>query len=252
VTKPFDPVLLAARIGTILEVRRLRERERAYADALRREQEWVGGVLQRAFPPAVADKIKAGDPSVVESAAEATVLVAGLQGAALTRGGAAAQIERLSELFALFDGLADEHGIETIKTTGQYYVAVGGIPAALQDHARIIADLALAMQEATRRFAEDSNELLRLRIGMHTGPVVAGLIVSRRISFDLWGDGVETALHLQLHAAGGSIEVSPATFSKLHEAYSFVSRGVVDLPGAGQMRTYVLQGRLEAVERPAG
>jgi CheY-like chemotaxis protein len=251
VTKPFDPVLLGARIGTILEVRRLRERERAYAEALRREQEWVGGVLGRTFPAAVAEKIKAGDSSIVESAAEATVLVAGLQGSALTRGAPAVQIGRLGELFVLFDGLAEEHDIEMIKTTGQCYVAVAGIPAALQDHARIIADLALAMQEETRRFAQESNELLRLRIGIHTGPVVAGLIVSRRLSFDLWGDGVETALHLQLHAAGGSIEVSPSTYSKLHDAYSFVSRGVVDLPGAGQMRTYVLQGRLEAVEPPA-
>ncbi len=242
-TKPFDPVLLGARIDTILEVRRLREREQVFADALRREQHWVGDLLERAFPPLFAEKLKAGETSVVESAAAATVLVAGFRGAGVVTH--VGHVERLGELFSVFDGLASEHGIETIKTTGQSYIAIAGIPLpAKQNHTRATADLALAMQEAARHIAEDDREL-RLRIGIHIGSVLAALITSRRLSFDVWGDGVDTAQQLQLHAAPGSIQVSPATWSQLHDHYAFTSRGVVEIPGNGQMRTYILQGRLE-------
>jgi CheY-like chemotaxis protein len=248
VSKPFDPVLLGARIGTILEVRRLRDRERAYADALRREQEWVDRLLERTFPAAIAEKVKVGETGIVESTPEATVLVAGFQGAAsLARGGPSALVDRLGELFTLFDRLADAEAVETVKTTGQCYLAVVGLPTSRADHARVAADLALAMQDEARRFTERANEFLRLRVGIHTGPVIAGLISSRRLAFDVWGDGVETANQLQLHAGAGTIQVSPATYAKLRESYAFVSRGVVDIPGKGQMRTYLLQGKGEAV-----
>jgi class 3 adenylate cyclase len=194
----------------------------------------------------VADRVKAGETAVIESAPDAAVLVAGFQGAAaIARGGPAATIGRLAELFAIFDGLVDAVGIQTVKGTGHGYVVAAGIPAALADQAPRIADLALAMQHAATTFAREAQEPLRLRIGIHTGPVVAGLIASRRLSFDIWGDGVDTAQQLQASAAGGTIQVSPAAHAQMRDAYSFVSRGVVDVPGKGQMRTYLLQGRVE-------
>lgn len=245
VSKPFDPVLLGARIGTILEVRRLRDRERAFADALRREQEWIDGLLHRTFPAAIAEKVKAGETGVVESASEATAVVASFQGAALARGGAAAFVEKLSELFAVFDSLADARGIETTRSAGQAWVAIAGLPGPRSGHAQIAADLALALHEEARNFPEVAGDLIRLRVGVHTGPAVAGLIGAQRLSFDLWGDAVETAHQLQLNAAGGTIQVSPATYAHLRDTYTFQNRGVVEIPGKGQMRAYILQGRVD-------
>jgi adenylate cyclase len=245
VSKPFDPVLLGARIGRVLEVRQMREREHAFADALQRERHWTDTLLGRSFPSAIAAKLKAGETHAVESTADATVLVAGYAGSALPRGGPSALIDRLGNLFARFDALAEPHGIDIVKTTSQFYLVTIGLPAARSDHARIAGDLALAMQDETRKYNEQSADLLRLRIGIHSGPVVAGLIASQRVAFDVWGEAVDTAQQLQLNAAPDTIQVSPATYTQLRDHYEFTSRGVVEIPGKGQMRTYLLQGRLE-------
>jgi CheY-like chemotaxis protein/signal transduction histidine kinase len=246
VTKPFDPVLLGARIGTILEVRCLRERERAYADALNRQQEWSDRLLRRAFPSVLAERLKAGDTGIVESTADGTVLVAGVQGPAeLTRFGPCAQVETVGALFARFDTILDQMGLELVKTTGHGYTVVAGLLSQKDNHERVIADLALALHEETRRFSEETQQQYRLRIGIHVGAVAAGIIASRHLAFDLWGDAVETAQQLQITAAPGTIQVSQSLYARLRESYSMLSRGIVEVRGKGEMQTYNLQGRLE-------
>ena len=207
-------------------------------------------LLTRTFPASIAERVRAGEEGIVETSAEATVVVAGLHGTAgMMRGGIGSLAQRLGDLWDRFDVLADTHGVETVKTTGACYMAVVGLPGGRDDHARAAASLALAMHEEGVRFAGEVNEPIRLRIGVHTGAAAVGMVSKRRLSFDVWGDAVETAQQLQFHAAPGSIQVTPATYAHLRESHSFVSRGVVDIPGRGQMRTYLLQGFLETAQR---
>lgn len=242
VTKPFDPVLLGARISTILEVHRLREREREYADALSRQQEWSDRLLIRAFPSRLARRVKLGETGIVESTPEASVLVAGLSGPSeLSRLGPVVEVERVGDLFSRFDSLVEPLGIEMVKTTGHCYIVVAGMLGDCADHDRVIADLALALHEETRRFSQETREQFRLRIGIHVGPVVAGIIASRHLTFDVWGDAVETAHQLQVTAAPATIHVSRAVHDRLRESHSLITRGVVNVPGKGEMRTYLLQ-----------
>ncbi|MGH7504036.1 MAG: adenylate/guanylate cyclase domain-containing protein, partial [Longimicrobiales bacterium] len=247
-SKPFDAVLLGARIGTILEVQRLRAQERSHARALEKQQEWVDDLLRRAFPAVIADKLRTGEATVVESSADATVLVAGLHGtSSLARSGPAALVEHLGELFGRFDSLVEDAGLDTVKTVGPRYIVAAGLPAVHSDHARLMADLALAMRDETTRYGSATGTLVRPRIGVHTGAAFAGIISGGRLAFDIWGDAVDTAQQLQLDAAPGTIQVSPSTFALLGDDFVLTSRGVVQIPGIGQMRAYLLQGRTEPV-----
>jgi class 3 adenylate cyclase len=136
--------------------------------------------------------------------------------------------------------------LEKIKTIGDAYLVVGGLPASRSDHAEAIAEMAIAMQEAVARLSADLEEEFSLRIGINTGPVVAGVIGAKKFSYDLWGDTVNLASRMESHGLAGQIQVSPTTYERLQERYKFEERGCSPIKGKGEVGTYLLTGRRPA------
>jgi len=241
-SKPFDPVLLRARIGASLEKKWLRDQEQAYLKQLQIEREMSEQLLLNILPKAIADRLKQGQSVVADSFAEATVLFADIVGFTplSARMLPAELVALLTEVFSTFDQLAEKYDLEKIKTIGDAYMAVGGLPIPRTDHAEAIADMALDMQKA---HFEVNGEPLHIRIGIHTGPVVAGVIGTRRFSYDLWGDTVNTANRMQSHSPGDRIQITATMYERLRDNYLFEERGVIPVKGKGDMHTYFLVGK---------
>jgi class 3 adenylate cyclase len=151
----------------------------------------------------------------------------------------------LDGLFTAFDRLAERHGLEKIKTIGDAYMAVGGLPAPRPDHAEAVAELALALREETARHLDPAGQPLTLRIGIDTGPVVAGVIGSTKFSYDLWGDIVNTASRMESQGVVGCIQVTERTYRRLRDRYRFERRGPVQVKGKGELITWFLLGRIQ-------
>jgi class 3 adenylate cyclase len=149
----------------------------------------------------------------------------------------------LNEIFSAFDQLSDRYELEKIKTIGDAYMVVGGIPKPRSDHADAIAQMALAMQEEVAQFNAKYNAALSIRIGINTGPVVAGVIGTKKFIYDLWGDAVNTASRMESHGVAGYIQVTESTYQCLQTQYQFEERGVIQVKGKGEMTTYFLKAR---------
>jgi class 3 adenylate cyclase len=145
-------------------------------------------------------------------------------------------------MFSSFDQLAEQHGLEKIKTIGDAYMVVGGLPAQRPDHARAIARMAIAMTHTVRQFVGDDGEPFQLRIGINTGPVIAGVIGKKKFSYDLWGDAVNVASRMESSGEPGRIQVSEASYSLLARDFLLEERGLVAIKGKGAMKTYWLIG----------
>lgn len=154
-------------------------------------------------------------------------------------------VELLNRLFSRFDELAERHELEKIKTIGDAYMIVGGLPVPRNDHAEAVADMALEMRAELDRWAEGDGPGLELRIGVDTGPVVAGVIGIRRFIYDVWGDTVNTASRMESHGVPGRIQVTERTYTALRERYAFAERGIIEVKGHGPTRTWFLEGRLD-------
>ncbi|MBI4545001.1 MAG: response regulator [Gemmatimonadetes bacterium] len=243
-SKPFDPALLGARIGACLELKRARERERAHLERLAAEQRLVENLLLSVSPRPVAERLRRGETEIAEAFEEVSVLCAGLEGLTrlAARAGPAELVRRVNELFEAYEELADRYALETVHTEGHAYLLAAGLPTPRADHADAIAGLALQMAEATASVGARYPDPIRVSMGIHTGPVVAGMVGRGRIVYALWGDGVATARELAAHGVAGSIHVSAPSYARLRERFAFESRGVVEIPGKGQMRTYLLAG----------
>ena len=151
-------------------------------------------------------------------------------------------VAALDEVFTAFDDIAQRHGLEKIKTIGDAYMAVGGVPVARPDHAQAVARMALEMRELVlaRRFF--GSRQLRMRIGIHTGPAVAGVIGRKKFIYDLWGDTVNTASRMESHGVPGRVHVTEATYQALVGGFVLEERGVVEIKGKGEMKTYLVIG----------
>ena len=149
----------------------------------------------------------------------------------------------LNDLFSQFDTLTETRGLEKIKTTGDAYMVAGGLPDPMPDHAAAVAELALEMLDVAARQSLPDGGQVRLRIGVASGPVVAGVIGRLRFSYDLWGDTVNTASRMQTTGVPGCIQVTERTRQLLGERYLFRERGIIQVKGKGKMRTYFLSGR---------
>ena len=149
---------------------------------------------------------------------------------------------RKAQIFSAFDRLTQERGLEKIKTIGDAYMVAGGLPDPRPDHAQAVAELALDMQAELARLSESLGLGLRIRIGIDTGPVVAGVIGRHRLLYDLWGDTVNTASRMESQGVPGRIQVTDATYRRLSERYSFEDRGEIDIKGKGRLRAYLLVG----------
>lgn len=152
-------------------------------------------------------------------------------------------VDLLNQIFSAFDDLCEKHGLEKIKTVGDTYMAVAGAPIPAQQHAHSAAELALGMRKALINFNEDTGHQLKLRIGVHSGPAVAGIIGKQKFSYDLWGDVVNIASRMESHGVPGEIQITESTAQLITNSFSIEERGFMDIKGKGQMKTFWLRGQ---------
>lgn len=244
-SKPFNPVLLRARINACLEKKRLRDQEQAYLKRLADEQERSERLLLNILPQAIAERLKEGESTIADTFSDVTVMFADLVG--FTKLSAnlspAELVELLNQIFSSFDELAEKYGLEKIKTIGDAYMVVGGLPTPRKDHAEAIADMALDILEKIAQTPTKDGQILKIRIGINTGTVEAGVIGTKKFTYDLWGDTVNTANRMESHGLPGAIQVTKATYERLSDKYIFKERGILDVKGKGEMMTYLLMGR---------
>lgn len=243
--KSFNPVLLKARIGACLEKKRLRDQEQAHLAQLQIAREKTERLLLNVLPEAIADKLKEGEKFIAERFEEATVLFADLFGFTelSIRIPPVELVYMLNELFSLFDNLTERYGLEKIKTIGDCYMVAGGLPTRRADHAETIAEMAIEMQQEIEQYNRAHGLTLSIRTGINTGPVVAGIIGTRKFIYDLWGDTVNTASRMESHGIPGRIQVTKGTYERLRDQYLFDERGLIEVKGKGIMTTYFLTGR---------
>ncbi len=246
--KPFNPTLLVARIESSLAKKRLREQETMFLKHLRAERDISERLLLNILPQPIAERLKRGERIIADSFAEVTVLFSDFVG--FTKLAASITpnelVGRLNEIFSAFDELCERYGLEKIKMIGDAYMAVGGLPTPRADHARAAADLALAMHIEAARMAVGQEQPFRMRIGLNTGPVVAGVIGARKFAYDLWGDAVNLASRMEQHAPSGGILVTEATYQLLRDEYSFQPGRVIRVKGKGEVLSYRLLGKSRA------
>jgi adenylate cyclase len=253
VSKPFDLAEVLIRVYNMIEVRLLHLETKTLYDRVVAEQKLSERLLLNVLPRSIAERLK-GRPEVTadsfaeviaDSFPEVTVLFADIVGFTKFSEDVNAQVlvGLLNDIFTRFDGIADNRGIEKIKTIGDSYMAVAGLPMIPRDHTMRAAHMALDMMEALDCFNEDSGYNLKLRIGINTGAVVAGVIGKRKFLYDLWGDVVNTASRMESHGVPGRIHVTDSTRSELGEPFLLEERGVIDVKGKGEMHTWFLNAR---------
>lgn len=223
-------------------------RQAARAEAMvERERDRSEALLTNILPPAIAERLKdrAGNAEIADAYPEASVLFIDMAGfTALTGATTPDRLVRfLNDVYSRLDALVERYGLEKIKTSGDAYMVVGGVPEPLADHAARLADFALAAREAVAGITDPLGRPMPVRIGIATGPVVAGVVGNRKFFYDVWGDAVNTASRMESTGEIGKIQVSLATHGLLMERFDFVERGVVDVKGKGPMRTWFLVGR---------
>jgi class 3 adenylate cyclase len=250
-SKPFNPVLLRARISACLERKRWRDRERRYLERIELEREKYETLLRNILPGQIVTRLNDGEVVIADRVEEATILFADLVGftKVASQVTPAVLVDNLNRIFSAFDDLCRQFQIEKIKTIGDAYMAAAGVPLARADHAEVMADFALAMLDALERVNAAADVPFQMRIGIHTGPVVAGVIGSHRFLYDIWGDTVNLASRLESHSLPGRIHVSPQTSQMLAGHYDLEARGLINLRGIGKLRTSFLTGRKGGARR---
>ena len=263
IAKPIHAVELLARVRSVLKLkhemdqRKARERElletnKRLAQAMTEinkkhhqlveEQEKSERLLLNILPQPIAERLKQDERVIADSFTDVTVLFSDIVD--FTKLSARISPEEvvtwLNDVFSLFDQLADKHGLEKIKTIGDAYMVVGGLPTPRSDHAEAVAEMALEMRQS---WANVANGTVKLRIGMHTGPVVAGVIGAKKFSYDLWGDTVNAASRMESHGLPEQIQVSEETYNRLKYRYMFEERGFIEVKGKGALQTYLLLGK---------
>ena len=220
------------------------DRKKAQA-ALRLEQEKSERLLLNILPEAIALRLKQEQGAIADSFDEVSVLFADIVGFTQLSSqiGPTELVNLLNQIFSAFDHLAERHGLEKIKTIGDAYMVVSGLPMPRDDHANAIAEMALDMQQAVNKFSNTTGISLNIRIGINTGPVVAGVIGIKKFIYDLWGDTVNIASRMESHGIPGQIQVTSVTHNLLDHKYIFEQRGVIQVKGKGEMTTYFLTGR---------
>jgi class 3 adenylate cyclase len=199
-------------------------------------------LLLNILPEEIASRLKGGENVIADNFADVTVLFADLVGFTVLSSKISADdvVEMLNGLFSLFDQAASELGIEKIKTIGDCYMAVCGLPSRCSDHAERMARMALRMLQATQQYGDEKGLNLQMRIGLNSGPVVAGVIGTSKFIYDLWGDTVNLASRMESTGVPGAIQVTRTVYDQLKESFDFEDRGMIQIKGKGEMGTWLL------------
>jgi class 3 adenylate cyclase len=219
-------------LGEALRSRRALEREQARSESL----------LLNVLPAPIAERLKDNDEVIADAFPEATVMFADMVDftGRSARIAPEEMVRTLDDLFSVFDELARRHGLEKIKTIGDAYMAAGGVPVPRPDHAEAVANLAIEIRDEVAGRLDPEGRPMEVRIGIDTGPVVAGVIGKSKFIYDLWGDTVNAASRMESHGVPGRIQVTERTRRRLRSGYVFERRGPIEVKGKGEMVTYLL------------
>lgn len=241
-SKPVDSTLLHARINASLENKFLRDREKLMLMEIQEEKARYEDLLLSILPRSIVDRINNGEQMIADQVEAVTILFADIVGFTpmASRQSAGDLVRFLNSIFSSFDRLTQQFGGEKIKTIGDAYMAAFGLPDPRPDHAEAASHLARAMLEEAAAFRAADGAPVRLRIGLHTGGAIAGVIGQRKFSFDVWGNTVNIASRMESHSEPGKIHITESVASALNGKFALIDRGTIDVKGTGTMRTYFL------------
>ncbi|AFY72777.1 PAS domain S-box [Synechococcus sp. PCC 7502] len=231
--------------GVIIDISQQKNMEIAYElllESMEIDYRQSEELLQSIFPQEIAQHLKQTRKPIACAYDAVSVLFADIVGftQVCSHFSASETVELLNHIFSNFDHLSNDYGLEKIKTIGDQYMVVSGMPNPRPDHAEIIADMALSMLTEITKFKNHLNQPMSLRIGINSGAVVAGVIGSNKFVYDIWGDAVNIASRMESHGEPQRIQVSEATYLQLKDRYTFEKRGEIPIKGKGNMTTYWL------------
>ncbi|MCH7763366.1 MAG: response regulator [Candidatus Marinimicrobia bacterium] len=246
---------ISARISTEDELHRLNveleKRVQKRTSQLNAAREQSEKLLLKILPQPIIERLKLSRESISDDFEDVTILFADIveftkMSSQFTSG---ELVNLLNRIFTAFDRLAQKHQLEKIKTIGDAYLVVGGLPEGNANHAASVAEMALDMQKQMSKLSEVMSLQIQLRIGINSGPITAGVIGENKFIYDLWGDTVNTASRMESYGLAGEIQVSEETHSRLKDKFLFEKRGIIEVKGKGEMRVFLLKGSL--IRRPA-
>jgi len=230
------------------EKQKLRAQVDASHEEMRLERERSERLLLNILPPAIAERLKRNEVNIAQGHADVTVLVADIVGfTRMTEEISPVEtVKILNDVFSIFDDIADQYGVEKIKTIGDAYMAAAGLETGAQIHyADAIAHMALDMQAKIDGYRRRTGERIEIRIGIGTGPIVAGVIGKKKFIYDMWGDTVNVAFRLAADAYAGAVQVDLTTYRRLQHRFRFDEVHEVDIKGKGRMQIFRLSAPLE-------
>ena len=227
----------------------IRDRDTALG-LLREEQERSENLLLNVLPKSIAELLKVDQGTIAESFESATIIFADIVNYTplAAAQSAEATVEMLGRTFSHFDALVEKDEVEKIRTMGDSYMAAAGVPVSRSDHAQAPARLALDIRDYVRDQKVDGASDVDFRIGISSGPIVAGVIGQRKFAYDVWGDAVNTASRMESHGVAGKIQISQSTFELIKDEFDCEPRGTIEVKGKGELETWFLLGpRVPAV-----
>jgi len=236
ITKPFEVVEVQARVKTHLALRILTR-------SLKQEHKRSESLLHNILPEEIAERLKNSNEAIADRYDNVSVLFADMVNFTplAQKLDPTVLVTLLNKFFSYFDDLTEKYGLEKIKTIGDSYMVASGLPIPREDHAVAIMNMAIDMLKFVETHESSQDEKLQLRIGIHSGSVVAGVIGKIKFIYDLWGDVVNTASRLESHGIPGNIHISEETYELLKKDFIFKPRGEIEVKGKGKMKTYFLK-----------
>ncbi|MBC8506443.1 MAG: adenylate/guanylate cyclase domain-containing protein [Anaerolineales bacterium] len=215
-----------------------------YVAAAKREREKANKLLLNVLPKEIAPILQENGETIADSYESASVLFADMIGSTplFTSMEPSKAVDWLNEVFSVFDRLVEKFGLEKIRTIGDNYMVASGVPTPRKDHAQVMAQLALEMVDGLKSIPARNGNKMEFRLGINSGPMVAGVIGKTKFHYDVWGDVVNTAARMESHGEAGKIQIGPGTYDLIKGEFICTPRGVIDVKGKGSMQTWFLEG----------